>query len=243
MGLLIFAFILVVALIVALIILSTIAASNNACSEFRKWHIVGLLFAASAIAFALSVTPLFAISRNKQQRSLQFWFSNLKSLGVAQLLYASDFDNISPPTYRWDKLNYEYTENRDKYHCNLTELNIHYGMNQSLGGSNLEKVEHAGSTLLLAEKLNTNQKPLISGYKDVVLPHDRKGNICFAGGHVKTYTTERLLLSLLFSKRGHHLLFLLVNRMSRNLASKCLLCPESNPIPVQFFHLYMLLLS
>lgn len=149
---------------------------------------------------------LFPIFASARERGGPNCLSNLKQLGVANLMYAQDNDSIFPPAERWmDMTKVQLSQRQDNlFRCaqDRRPMTKGYGYARSAGITKLP--EAASTTPLVYDSENIawnafDKTPLASlsgrhGHSTGTLFWRRfhyRGNIVFADGHAKQVATEQ----------------------------------------------------
>lgn len=119
---------------------------------------------------------------------------NLKQLGLAILLYASDHDGYLPNHRTWEQQIFNYLKNRDIYRCPdaLIKQKRYYCMNSKLSNRNYKNINLSQNIVLLYE-CDDNGKP-INRHHYMEFKH--LCNVVFVNGQVKGLLpkeVERLL--------------------------------------------------
>jgi prepilin-type processing-associated H-X9-DG protein len=142
--------------------------------------------AAMVLVIAAILFPVSAGSIRPGPRVL--CLSNLKQLTLAELIYASDFDDHLPDSQTWMDRLVPYAKNEDLYHCpDVKKTNPHaygYAMNCELSGkkgSDIAKPEMAPlvfDSVLLARNATSG----FYGFPDP--PRHDRNNVAYVDGHV-----------------------------------------------------------
>ncbi len=140
----------------------------------RGFTLIELLVVIAIIAILAAILfPVFARAREKARQAS--CLSNTKQLGLAFMMYASDYDETIPPTYlgnwradaptEWPDLIYPYVKNAQVFACpsehwalNLVVMRpvpLSYGMNMEFGysapGVPLARIDKPAETILIAD--------------------------------------------------------------------------------------------
>lgn len=178
----------IVGLVLGIIALSDISRSRGQLTG-RGMAIAGICTSAAGLALAIGVTtamlyPVFfrARERARDARCL----SNIRQLGMALMMYASDFDEVLPPAGRWSDGIVPYLKNRNIFVCpNVPNLPCGYAFNRAMASRRLAIVGEPHRTVLLFESdLGWNG----SGGPEALTGaprHDGQDTFAFADGHAK----------------------------------------------------------
>jgi hypothetical protein len=136
------------------------------------------------VIIGLVLWPVFAQEKgSRHDRCL----SNLKGLGIALIIYATDFDDRPPPRDVWLDAIYPYTKNHTIEHCDLVTGEGLSGYALNAGVTDLsDKVKNAATEPLVYDSVNLarNASDLFTS-----LPkpgRHRGGNfVVFADDHAK----------------------------------------------------------
>ncbi|MEA3402142.1 MAG: DUF1559 domain-containing protein [Armatimonadota bacterium] len=145
----------------------------------------GLMAVAILAILAAILFPVFARAREKARQAS--CLANLKQIGLAQLMYAQDYDQMLPDADQWPETTEPYIRNRQVYLCPADEppsisrpWSMSYTMNQRL------------SHTLLTDVAEPNRRPLcydgssVSGGPDVAaFRHVDGANCTYVDGHAK----------------------------------------------------------
>lgn len=110
-----------------------------------------------------------------RERARSIWcLSNCKQLGLAAMMYVADYDDVFPPSVKWDSAVEPYFKNRAFLSCPLDKRgSISYSMNPALAGATATQVLYPAETVLFYDgkdgKFNFR--------------HQGKAAVTFADGH------------------------------------------------------------
>ncbi|MBM3957044.1 MAG: hypothetical protein FJ313_03205 [Gemmatimonadetes bacterium] len=77
--------------------------------------------------------------------------SQMKQLGLAELMYACDYDELCPPADKWCDATYLYHRNWELHHCPADTAAFSYAMNHKLSRVPAGRVQDPIRTVLLYE--------------------------------------------------------------------------------------------
>lgn len=102
-----------------------------------SWWVWGLVI----LMAAFILFPHFA--RTREKRHATSCLSNLKQIGLASLMYASDHDGAFVRMRGWDEALHPYTKRRELFHCpqDPREDTLSYTMNRHVSGLCIPTVE------------------------------------------------------------------------------------------------------
>ncbi len=156
------------------------------------WVVLGLgcvgLPAIVAILAAI-LFPVFAQARGKARETS--CMSNMKMLGLSNLMYAQDYDEVMPKATQWMTDTKPYAANDHSYRCPVVVTSdpqsYGYAFNSNLSQLPLSKVVSPQATCVLFESSNTtadSNDPMTS----LVTPyrHNGKNVFTYVDGHVKS---------------------------------------------------------
>ena len=133
--------------------------------------VMGLAVLAILAAILL---PVFGRARDKAQQTA--CMSNLKQIGVALHIYATENDDSLPPADSWREALEPYLQAEEVYMCPST--GEQYVFNEALGGQNIEAIG------------NPTEVPMAwdapSAYDPEIGPHLGEFNVLYVDGHVTT---------------------------------------------------------
>lgn len=120
--------------------------------------------------------------------------SNLKQLGLAMQLYASEHDGKLPSYQNWEQQVFAYIKNSQVYQCPdaVVAQTRYYCMNFHLSGKRLKEIQNPESTILLFE-CNNDGRP-ISRHHFLQFKH--LCNVMFADGHLGELSVKEIELRL-----------------------------------------------
>jgi prepilin-type processing-associated H-X9-DG protein len=127
--------------------------------------------------------------------------NNVKQLGLAELMYASDYDELYPPANRWCDATYPYIKSWELHHCPADTAAFSYAMNHKLSRVSLSKVAEPMHTICLYES-STGRKNECDQHgspgDSVPVPprHQGGNNFGFVDGHAKSLEPEATPLDL-----------------------------------------------
>jgi len=168
----------------------------------RKHPGQGLAIAGMAVAgVALMVMPVMAailfpvFARAREKARQASCMSNLKQIGLAQLMYATDYDDVLAPADDWPGRLMPYMRNEDILVCpadsradphSYGEWPLSYTMNGWVGGHALGAISSPPETALVYDgtRVYATEEPAIE------FRHNAGANVAFVDGHVK-WLSER----------------------------------------------------
>ena len=154
----------------------------------------GRLLAASWLFFGLLTLIFTPIYAGQPSGNRKIWcLSNIKQLGTAMAIYASDYDERYPLAASWHEELGPYTKNEDLFHCSVATSPWSYAMNASMAGTHEETIKDPTFKVLLFEA--NAALPSASGGREWLMPRHTSGerpvaNIGFLDGHAKAHSAE-----------------------------------------------------
>jgi prepilin-type processing-associated H-X9-DG protein len=143
--------------------------------------------------------PAFGNARSKA-RTVSC-LSNLKQIGIANLMYAQDYDEQFPIASKWQEGTASYIKNDNIFHCPAVSPatapsaeHTTYAFSSAMDRMKLSRLPDAKNNILTYESTNFNRNA-----NDAVtsLPtpgrHQGQNNIGFADGHAKTWLDSEVL--------------------------------------------------
>jgi len=145
----------------------------------QKWVIIAvvagaafMLLAALAV-FAAILFPVFGRAKEKAQATA--CLANVKQLGVALMMYTTDYEERLPDADSWEEAVAPYIMNAEILACPVTGQR--YIFNEALSGVDLKDLDNPQETPMLWE-------PALHA-EGLVGPHGGQFNVCYADGHAK----------------------------------------------------------
>ena len=131
------------------------------------------------------VTDVMADAQRRADAST--CLSNLKQLGLAMMMYASDYDERFPPAESWSDALMPYIKNSAVFACPTDEGHEHsYAYNQALSGKSLAEVQRPAETVLLFESDAGEKSAADAGSSWPATPrHDGMTGVAYSDGHCK----------------------------------------------------------
>jgi len=145
----------------------------------QKWIIIAvvagaafMLLAALAI-FAAILFPVFGRAKEKAQATV--CLSNVKQLGVALMMYTTDYEERLPEADSWEEAVAPYIMNAEILACPVTGK--HYVFNKKLSGMDLKGLDNPQETPMLWEPARDAE--------GLVGPHGGRFNVGYVDGHAQ----------------------------------------------------------
>ena len=137
------------------------------------WGLIAIML---AVVLAAVVFPIFTrhgIRRPRRPSCL----SHIKQIGIASLMYATDYDGHFVRMPGWDDALYPYAKNREIYRCPSDDTNgaLGYGMNLDVAGSPLGSWPSTRETVAFYD----------GDGLEVIERHNDGANYAFMDGHAK----------------------------------------------------------
>ncbi len=145
---------------------------------------LGMIVVAVLVVMGITV-PVFVRAREKAGTTS--CMANLKQLTTAQLMYASDWDQVLPDASTWTDAQMPYLKNESIYLCPEDPSPfmpgtwpVSYGMNVALSGQDLRKLPNPALSPSLYDATAPSGDHTIGAFR-----HNDGVNVGFVDGHVK----------------------------------------------------------
>lgn len=162
------------------VIALVLAAAGGARSGTVALAVLALL--APVVALTWLLFPAFRSARIVARQRL--CMQHLKSLSMAMLTYAQDWNEHYPPAQRWCDAIRPYVRSLEDYRCpDARHLRCGYAMNARLDGFKLSDLAQPSKTAMLYDA--TGGWNLSGGRELIARRHGNTANFAFADGHVK----------------------------------------------------------
>jgi prepilin-type processing-associated H-X9-DG protein len=167
-------------------------------SANRRQAVAGMVL--GGVGFLLAVAAIYGLVLaflHARQKALQNDCEcNVKQLGLAAIMYASDHGDRLPPAGDWPAATYPYIKNREIYRCDLVRrrrvkpggesaIETDYTMNAALSGVSQADISHPEQVPLFWDGT-----ALQGGAETVAYRHEGRANVVFADGETRAVTRE-----------------------------------------------------
>lgn len=122
---------------------------------------------------------------NRERSARIACLSNVKQIGVARLLYATDYDDKIMPAAHWEDALYPYLKNRQVYKCPIRpDDHPAYALNSTVAGKPAKTIDEAQTPQYFESTLESG------GQQNFLTPHEDMGLIGFVDSHAKAYSRK-----------------------------------------------------
>lgn len=162
--------------------------------------IAGVVTSGAAMILILPMAaimfPVFAKAR--EQARTAWCLSNVKQLGLAMQMYASENDDHLPPSASWTEAASPYIKSaRGVWRCPSAHTQEPcYAMNWKLNKADINTLPRPQDTVMIFESVPGRNQ--VGGIELLPSPlrHDGRENLGFADGHVRAFMVRELTASM-----------------------------------------------